>query len=78
MKDGEKLLEALMFLSEKYTINLFDAALKFCEIQNCDIESVLEMADNMVVELIKKDAITAGMVQKKHTRKAVNLDALMD
>lgn len=74
---GEKLLESLLKISEEYDINLFDASIKFCEINKCDIESLLEMADSSVVELIKNDAIKEGMIQKKHTKNKVSLDSLM-
>lgn len=78
MKDGEKLLGILTQISEDYSLNIFDATLKFCELHNCDIESVMEMADGIVIEQLKQAAMSSNMIQKKFVKQKANLNSLMD
>lgn len=63
-KKSEKLHEQLAIIMNNTGQNIFDAVLDFCSENDLEIEDVIAQFDPVILERLKKCAISANMIRK--------------
>lgn len=70
MKNAEKLHQKIVDVMEETNENIIDAIIHFCSVNELDIEDVIKQCDEVIIERLKKCAISENMLRRSFIRES--------